>query len=176
MGRHRKQREATGRAVTSGRIAVSVAALGFGALQLGGAAIAAPAAAPAPAPAAKPGVGGTPCTDARIKACVDLSANKTWLLDGKGHVVGAAMGNSHGSKGHETPAGNYIIQRKERYHVSKEYDGASMPYSVFFDNNGRAFHEGKTARQSAGCVRMEQPDAKRTFEHLNPNDRVQIVP
>jgi lipoprotein-anchoring transpeptidase ErfK/SrfK len=51
-----------------------------------------------------------------------------------------------------------------------------MPFAVFFDGYGRAFHQGTLDRQSAGCVRLEEPDAKRFFEHLNPNDRVQIVP
>ncbi len=51
-----------------------------------------------------------------------------------------------------------------------------MPYAVFFDGNGRAFHQGSLDRRSAGCVRLGEADAKRFFEHLTPNDRVQIVP
>ncbi len=143
-GRHRKQR-ATVRAASTGRVAVSLATLGLGALQLGGVATAAPAAAT---------VDGTSCTDARMKACVDLSENKTWLLDGEGNVVYGAVPNTHGSEGHETPTGDFVVQWKDRYHKSKEYDGASMPYSVFFDNNGRAFHQGSLQRESAGCVRL----------------------
>ncbi|MDF2976856.1 MAG: hypothetical protein K0S40_1584 [Actinomycetospora sp.] len=163
-GRHRR---GTRRGVPTGRIAVSVAAVGLGAVQLGGIAGAAPAGAA--------GVGGTSCTDERIKACVDLSENRAWLLDGDGNVVRGPVVNSHGTEGHETPTGDFIIQRKERHHVSREYEGAEMPYSVFFDNNGRAFHGGDTDRQSAGCVRLGMEDAKAFFEHLNPNDRVQIV-
>lgn len=164
-GRHRR---GTQRGVPSGRFAVSVATIGLGALQLGGVAVAAPAGGGG-------GVGGTPCTDARIKACVDLSENRAWLLDGDGNVVHGPVRNSHGAEGHETPTGDYIIQRKERHHVSQEYEGSPMPYAVFFDNEGRAFHGGSTDRESAGCVRLGEDDAKRFFEHLNPNDRVQIV-
>ena len=163
-GRHRRGAR---RGVPAGRIAVSVATVGLGALQLGGVAFAAPAGTAA--------VDGTSCTDARIKACVDLSENRAWLLDGQGNVVGGPVTNSHGAEGHETPTGDFIIQRKERDHVSQEYEGSPMPYAVFFDNNGRAFHGGDTDRKSAGCVRLGLEDAKRFFEHLNPNDRVQIV-
>ncbi|PVZ12884.1 L,D-transpeptidase [Actinomycetospora cinnamomea] len=164
-GRHRRGAQ---RGVPAGRVAVSVAAVGLGAIQLAGVAAAAPTGTAT--------VGGTPCTDARIKACVDLSENRAWLLDGHGNVVHGPVANSHGAEGHETPPGDYIIQRKERYHVSREYEGAEMPYSVFFDNEGRAFHGGDIDRQSAGCVRLEMDDAERFFEHLDPNDRVQIVP
>lgn len=173
--RHRRQR-ATRRSMSSGRVAVSVATVGLGALQLGGIATAAPAAAPTAAHTAARGVDGTSCTDVRIKACVDLSENKTWLLDGRGHVVYGAVRNTHGSEGHETPTGDFVVQWKDRYHKSREYDGASMPYSVFFDNHGRAFHQGTLERESAGCVRLGEEDAKRFFDYLEPNDRVQIVP
>lgn len=169
QGRHRKQRRDDRAGV--GRVALSAAAVGMGVAQLSGIA----AAAPAPAGTA-PGVGGTPCTTPTIKACVDLSENKAWLLDGRGTVVHGPVNNSHGAPGHETPVGDFVVQRKDRYHVSQEFEGAKMPYAVFFDNNGRAFHQGTLDRQSAGCVRLNEADAKRFFEHLNPNDRVQIVP
>ena len=170
QGRHRQGRERTG----TGRVALSVAAVGMGMVQLSGVAAAAPVPA-APAGTA-PGVGGTPCTTPAIKACVDLSENRTWLLDGRGTVVHGPVANTHGARGHETPTGDFVVQRKDRYHVSQEFEGAKMPYAVFFDSEGRAFHQGTLERQSAGCVRLGEADAKRFFEHLNPNDRVQIVP
>jgi lipoprotein-anchoring transpeptidase ErfK/SrfK len=155
-------------------VALSVAVIGMGVVQLAGVAAAAPAPV-APAGTA-PGVGGTPCTTPTIKACVDLSENTTWLLDGRGGVVHGPVANSHGARGHETPTGDFVVQRKDRYHVSQEFEGATMPYAVFFDGNGRAFHQGTLDRRSAGCVRLGEADAKRFFEYLDPNDRVQIVP
>jgi L,D-transpeptidase-like protein len=169
QGRHRRQRR--DERVGAGRVALSVAAAGMGVVQLSGIAAAAPA---APAGTA-PGVGGTPCTTPTIKACVDLSENRTWLLDGRGTVVHGPVANSHGATGHETPVGDFVVQRKDRHHVSQEFEGAKMPYAVFFDGHGRAFHEGTLERQSAGCVRLGEDDAKRFFDYLNPNDRVQIV-
>ena len=170
QGRHRRRNERAG----TRRVALSVAAVGMGLVQLSGVAAAAPAPA-APAGTA-PGVGGTPCTTPTIKACVDLSENRTWLLDGRGNVVHGPVANTHGATGHETPTGDFVVQRKDRYHVSGEFEGAKMPYAVFFDNDGRAFHQGTLERKSAGCVRLGEDDAKRFFEYLNPNDRVQIVP
>ena len=164
-GRHRR---GAARTVPSGRLAVSVAAVGLGALQLSGVAAAAPAGEVG-------GVGGTSCTDERIKVCVDLSENRAWLLDGNGNVVGDPYRVSHGAEGHETPTGDFVIQWKDADHKSQEYHGASMPYAVFFDGNGRAFHGGGTDRQSAGCVRLSTDDAKTFFDYLNPNDRAQIV-
>lgn len=164
QGRHRKQGD--GRV---GRAVMTAAAVGMGVVQVSGVAAAAPA-------GTVPGVGGTPCTTPTIKACVDLSENRAWLLDGAGRVVHGPVAVSHGGPGHETPAGDFVVQRKDRYHVSQEFEGAKMPYAVFFDGNGRAFHQGTLDRRSAGCVRLDEPDAKRFFEHLTPNDRVQIVP
>lgn len=168
MGRHRKQRESGG---PSGRIIVSTAAaLGLGALPFAGVAAAAPGSG-----AGSDGVGGTSCTDERIKACVDLSENRAWLLDGHGETLGAPVTANHGSEGEETPTGSFVIQRKDRHHTSKEYGGASMPYALFFDGEGRAFHEGDPDRESAGCVRLAHDDAKRFFDYLEVYDRVEIV-
>ena len=165
QGRHRRRDGHAG----VGRATLSAAAVGMGVVQLSGIAAAAPA-------GSAPGVGGTPCTTPTIKACVDLSENRTWLLDGKGTVVHGPVATSDGGTGHGTPTGDFVIQRKDRHHVSQEFEGAPMPYAVFFDGNGRAFHQGSLDRRSAGCVRLGEADAKRFFEHLSPNDRVQIVP
>lgn len=182
MGRHRKQRERGG---PSGRAVVSTAAaLGFGALQFAGVAAAAPADSDDPGDSAtaesgsgsgSDGIGGTSCTDERIKACVDLSENRAWLLDGHGEALGGPVTINHGSEGEETPTGSFVIQRKDQYHKSKEYGGASMPYALFFDGEGRAFHEGNPDRPSAGCVRLAHDDAKRFFDYLEVYDRVEIV-
>ena len=80
-----------------------------------------------------------------------------------------------GSREDPTPTGTTTVQRKERHHVSKETGDAPMPYSVFFDDEGRAFHSGDTAGASHGCVRLEHDDARDVFAALEPGDEVQIV-
>ncbi|MHC1559355.1 L,D-transpeptidase [Actinomycetospora sp. C-140] len=116
-----------------------------------------------------------PCED-NVKACARLSTNEAWLSDGKGNIIRGPVRMNHGSPGNETPTGFFAVQRKEEVHLSKEYNNARMPWSVFFDGNGRAFHGGDPARQSAGCVRLADPDAQAFFNGLNVYDRVQIVP
>ena len=116
-----------------------------------------------------------PCED-NVKACARLSTNEAWLSDGKGNIIRGPVRMNHGSPGHETPVGLFAVQRKEEVHLSKEYNNARMPWSVFFDNNGRAFHGGDPARQSAGCVRMADPDAQAFFNELDVYDKVQVLP
>ena len=40
---------------------------------------------------------------------------------------------------------------------------------------GRAFHQGDPSRESVGCIRMAEDDARWVFEHLDVGDSVQIV-
>lgn len=175
MGRHEWmgiRSEARAGARATGRWAGSrLAALGLGLAVLGGVggvgavAMAAPATPPAASPCEK-----------IVKACARLSTNEAWLTDGKGNVLRGPVRMNHGSPGHETPIGMFAVQRKEETHLSKEYNNARMPWSAFFDDNGRAFHGGDPARQSAGCVRMADADAQFFFNHLEVYDKVQILP
>lgn len=140
------------------------------------AAPAASAAAPAApsAPAGESGA-GMPCSTT-VKACARLSTNEAWLADGKGTVRRGPVRMNHGAPGQETPTGTFSVQWKDATHVSGEKPGAKMPWSVFFDGNGRAFHGGDPSVQSAGCVRLAEPTAKFFFENLQPGDAVQILP
>jgi len=157
------------RAKVTGRWAGSrLAALGLGLSLLGGVGGTVAVAAPA-------SPSGSPC-ETPVKACARLSTNEAWLTDGKGHVLRGPVVMNHGSPGHETPVGMFAVQRKEEVHLSKEYGDARMPWSVFFDDNGRAFHGGDPARQSAGCVRMADPDAQAFFDGLAVYDKVQVLP
>lgn len=159
--------QAGGTAATQ-RLGVRIALLALGLALLGGIGGVA-LAAPAPAPAT------SPC-EVAAKACARLSTNEAWLTDGQGKVLRGPVRMNHGSPGNETPVGMFAVQRKEETHISKEFDGARMPWSVFFDGNGRAFHGGDPARQSAGCVRMADPDAQAFFNGMNVYDKVQILP
>jgi hypothetical protein len=58
--------------------------------------------------------------------------------------------------------------------VSAEYDGAPMPFAVFFAEGGIAFHEGSLDRPSAGCVRLGREDAVEFFDFLDVDDPVQV--
>ncbi|GAA4915192.1 L,D-transpeptidase-like protein [Actinomycetospora succinea] len=169
-GRHRRS-PATSRALTRTAL-VPLGVASAAAVVAAPLASAAPA-QPEPAAPSAPGLGAPPCDDT-ADVCVDLSRKKLWLTD-DGRATGDPMPITSGSPDDPTPTGTFAVQRKERYHVSKEFNDASMPYSIFFDDEGRAFHSGSRASNSHGCVRLDTQDAKAVFAALEPGDEVQIV-
>jgi lipoprotein-anchoring transpeptidase ErfK/SrfK len=70
--------------------------------------------------------------------------------------------------------GTYKPGRMERKWASRKYGMAPMPYSIFFDGEGRAFHSGDTAGTSHGCIHLEVEDARAVFAALDIGDEVQI--
>lgn len=124
--------------------------------------------APPPPPPPK----GVPC-GAGAAACVDLSANQAWLLAG-GRVAVGPVPITTGRPGHETPPGLFHVQYKDIDHLSREFDDAPMPYSVFF-NSGIAFHEGSLSALSHGCVHLSNSAAQAFFDGLAVGDVVQVV-
>jgi len=139
--------------VAAGSAALGVAAL----LSLPGTAAASPA----------------PCS-AQAKACIDLSANTSWLMN-NGAVTYGGVPITSGRPGYETPAGTFHVTYKDIDHWSQAFNGP-MPYSVFFTTSGIAFHQGSLNVQSHGCVHLS-PEAAKTFYHsLHPGDVVEVVP
>jgi hypothetical protein len=123
-----------------------------------------------PAPSAL--VAGTPCA-ATARACVDLPAQKAWLLrDGK--ILRGPVRISSGGPGKETPPGRFVVQWKNKNHRSSEAGNAPMPYSVFFAEGGIAFHGGDPQRASAGCIHLDLPDAVAWYNELRLGDQVQV--
>jgi lipoprotein-anchoring transpeptidase ErfK/SrfK len=121
-------------------------------------------------PAANPTI---PCaiTDG---ACVDISAKKAWLLSG-GKVVYGPVPITTGRKGYPTPTGTFHVLSKEKMHLSKEFDQAKMPNSVFF-YPGDAFHTGSLSAPSHGCIHLSSTASLKFFNTLHIGDAVQVVP
>jgi len=117
-------------------------------------------------------VEGTPCTE-EARACVDLAAEHAWLID-DGAIVRGPVPISAGGPDHETPTGDFRVEWKDTYHRSVEYDGAPMPFAVFFAQGGIAFHEGSLDSPSAGCVRLGHEDASYFYDFLQIDDAVQV--
>ena len=74
---------------------------------------------------------------------------------------------STGRKGYTTPTGAYGVTRMYRKYHSKKYDGAPMPYSIFF-HGGYAIHGTTDLKRlgriaSHGCVRLHPDNAKALF-------------
>ena len=115
---------------------------------------------------------GSPCS-AAAKACVDLSKQQAWLTDGNGHVTYGPVPARGGAKGAKTPKGSFKVLWKDEHHLSKEFNNAPMPYSVFF-YPGDAFHGGNPNAASNGCVHLNVGAAQRFFSSLNVGDKVEV--
>jgi lipoprotein-anchoring transpeptidase ErfK/SrfK len=125
-----------------------------------------PRATTTPSPESAP-----PCAPT-ARACVDLSANRSWLLQ-NGRVTYGPVPITSGRPGFRTPPGTFTVASKRRDHVSSIYD-AEMPWSVFF-NGGVAFHEGSLTVTSHGCIHLSPEAAETYFSELSVGDVVQVV-
>jgi len=128
---------------------------------------------------AEPLVAGTPCSIS-AKSCVDLDSQRAWLIqDGK--IFRGPVKIASGGNGKETPVGHSLrVYRKDKDHLSEESrlpngKPAPMPWSVFFEDGGIAFHSGSPTRSSAGCIHLEPADAEAWFNYLQIGDQVQVV-
>jgi hypothetical protein len=75
---------------------------------------------------------------------------------------------STGQRGYDTPSGAYKPFRMEKDHLSREWDDAPMPHSIFFTARGHAIHGTEHTRNigrpaSHGCVRLEPENARVLF-------------
>ena len=135
-----------------------------------------PGPAAPPAPPAKPAVPakppGVPCA-ATVRACIDLAHNKAWLLRG-GVVEYGPVPITSGRPGYRTPVGTFRVLSKERVHLSRAFDNAPMPYSVFFIP-GIAFHQGSLSVNSHGCIHLSKAAAIRFYGSLARGDVAQAV-
>ena len=141
------------------------AGLAAGAVAMGAAAM---VVAPATADAAP-----VPC-GRKVAACIDLSANRAWLMDA-GQVTYGGVPITSGRPGYETPVGTYKVIWKDIDHWSKPYNGP-MPYSVFFTDSGIAFHEGSLSELSHGCIHLSHAAAVKFFNVLQPGETVAVQP
>ena len=113
-----------------------------------------------------------PCP-ADAKVCVDLNGRRTWLQDG-GKVSYVSPAMSAGMQGQETPRGTFHVTRKVEHEISREFNNAPMPYSIYFTNNGHAFHLDDPAVDSNGCVHLPPDAAKRYWDNVQVGDKVFI--
>lgn len=118
---------------------------------------------------------GVPCTSG-VSACIDLSANQSWLIDiNTGQLTYGPVPITHGRASHPTPPGTFKVGWKDIDHLSSEFDNAPMPFSVFF-NGGIAFHEGSLSDLSHGCIHLSRGAARTFYDALVVGDVVQVVP
>lgn len=107
------------------------------------------------------------------RACVDLTAKKSWLQKGGTIEYGPVSINS-GRPGWETPTGSYNVMRHVKDEVSYEFNLEPMPWSVYFSPLGIAFHEDDVNRMSHGCIHLHAQDAQHYFRTLKVSDSVVV--
>jgi hypothetical protein len=126
-------------------------------------------------PASNPPV---PCAAAAAAAgtaaCVDISSHQAWILQG-GKVIYGPVKQLPGRPSNPTPTGTFHVMSKEKMHLSKEFDNAEMPNSVFF-YPGDAFHTGSLSVYSHGCIHLSPAASQKFFDTLHIGDVVQVVP
>ncbi|HCL63872.1 MAG TPA: hypothetical protein DIC56_03320 [Rhizobium sp.] len=76
-------------------------------------------------------------------------------------------------KGYVTPTGSFTAKWLSRYHRSRKYDNAPMPYAIFF-KGGYAVHATYDLKRlgrpaSHGCVRLHPDNAARLFSLAKAN-------
>ncbi|APT93218.1 hypothetical protein CPHO_10315 [Corynebacterium phocae] len=114
-----------------------------------------------------------PCpADARV--CVDIDGHRTWVQDGDGKVQYSVARISSGKPGQATPRGTFPVVRKVKDEISIPFNNAPMPYSIYFTNNGHAFHEGSPYIDSAGCIHLTHQDAVYYWNNVQIGDKVFI--
>lgn len=107
------------------------------------------------------------------RACVDLTAKKSWLQR-DGIIEYGPVSINTGQPGWETPPGEFHVMRHVKDEVSYEFGLEPMPWSTYFSPQGIAFHEGDLAEMSHGCVHLSPQDAEHYFHELKVYDQVVI--
>jgi len=111
----------------------------------------------------------------RMTIVVDLVAQKAHIYR-DGVEIGFTTISS-GRRGYETPTGVFTILQKDRYHRSRKYDDAPMPYMQRLTWGGIALHGGRVPghRASHGCVRLPMTFSAMLFKETSTGMTVIIT-
>lgn len=97
-------------------------------------------------------------------AKVSISDQKIYLYR-KGTLIGVSTVSTGKSK-HNTPKGFFSVLGKNRFHRSKKYNNAPMPYTQWLTSKGIAMHAGNIPGYPAshGCIRLPTQFARFLYE------------
>jgi len=124
----------------------------------------------------------SPAASKTLVAEVDLSEQQLTVFY-KGEAIARWL-VSTGRAGYRTPTGTFRPQRMYVDYFSRQYDGAPMPHSVFYDA-GYAIHgspeTGSLGRPAShGCVRLHPAHAEMLFDLIltvgAENTKIAVVP
>jgi lipoprotein-anchoring transpeptidase ErfK/SrfK len=97
------------------------------------------------------------------KIIIDLLTQTAYAY--RGDVLVGAASISSAKKGKSTPLGFWKVLEKKKFHRSRKYDNAPMPFMQRIDEFGIALHGGKNPGYPAshGCVRMPMEFAEKLY-------------
>ncbi|HEX4761575.1 MAG TPA: L,D-transpeptidase family protein [Sphingomicrobium sp.] len=99
--------------------------------------------------------------DARV--IIDLLTQTAYAY--RGDVLVGAASISSAKQGKVTPLGYWKVLEKKKFHRSRKYDNAPMPFMQRLDEYGIALHGGVNPGYPAshGCVRMPMKFAEKLY-------------
>ncbi len=103
-----------------------------------------------------------PAWSAAVEARVDLSEQRMRVY--QNGVLRYTWPVSTARRGKITPVGTWTAKWTSRHHRSSRYNGAPMPYSIFYSGN-YAIHGTNQIKRlgrpaSAGCIRLHPDNAR----------------
>lgn len=116
------------------------------------------------------GLGVAPSFAAVVEARVDISEQRMHVY--QNGVLRHSWPVSTARRGKVTPVGSWTAKWTSKNHRSSRYNGAPMPYSVFYNGNYAVHGTNHIKRlgrpASAGCIRLH-PDNARVFYNMSLN-------
>lgn len=101
--------------------------------------------------------------EGETRVVIDLMAQMAYAFRGE-QLVGAST-ISTGKKGKVTPLGYWPVLEKKKFHRSRKYNNAPMPFMQRLDQYGIALHGGANPGYPAsnGCVRLPMKFAEKLY-------------
>ncbi|MGH6730071.1 MAG: L,D-transpeptidase family protein [Sphingomicrobium sp.] len=98
------------------------------------------------------------------RVVVDLLTQMAYAY--RGDVLVGASSMSSAKRGMVTPLGFWTVLEKKKFHRSRKYDNAPMPFMQRIDKYGIALHAGHLPGYAAshGCIRLPAKFAERLYQ------------
>ncbi len=112
--------------------------------------------------------------EGEARVVIDLLTQTAYAYRGDKLVGATSM--SSAKRGKVTPLGFWTVLQKKRFHRSRKYDNAPMPFMQRLDEFGIALHGGANPGYPAshGCVRLPMKFAEKLFALTRVGSKVVI--
>ena len=112
--------------------------------------------------------------EGEARVVIDLLTQTAYAY--RGDVLVGASSMSSAKRGMVTPLGFWSVLEKKKFHRSRKYDNAPMPFMQRIDKYGIAFHGGVNPGYPAshGCVRLPMKFAENLYGLTKVGSKVVI--